>query len=102
VLTEEDEHGEERPICFVSRKIQGAKLNCPTVEKELLAVVYALSKLRKYLYESTFTLCTERAIQRYGICFSSQRLARGCNVGLWPFKNSNSLYTHPEEDQRSG
>jgi hypothetical protein len=72
VLTQMDEQGEERPVCFMSRKIQEAErryVSCPgrykelssttpTVEKELLAVVYALSKLRKYLYKSTFTLCT--------------------------------------------
>jgi len=41
VLTQKDENDEERPICFVSRNIQGAELNYPRVEKELLAVVFA-------------------------------------------------------------
>lgn len=65
ILTQKDEHGDERPVCFLSRKIQGAEINYPTVEKELLAVVYALSKLRKYLYESTFVLCTDNTAVRY-------------------------------------
>jgi RNase H-like domain found in reverse transcriptase len=42
-----------------------AELNYTTVEKELLAVVYALSKLRKYLYESDFTLCTDNTAIKY-------------------------------------
>lgn len=65
VLTQTDQDGVERPVCFLSKKVQGAEINYPTVEKELLAVVFALSKLRKYLYESTFILRTDNTAVRY-------------------------------------
>lgn len=57
VLTQMDnELGEERPLCFLSRKLVPAEVNYPTVEKELLAVVCALKKLRKYLLDKAFDL----------------------------------------------
>ena len=65
VLTQDDENQNERPICFLSRKLQNAELNYPTVEKELLAVVYAFRKLRKYLLEKPFTLFTDNNALRY-------------------------------------
>lgn len=56
MLIQKDHAENERPVCFLSRKLQGAKVNYPTVKKELLAVVYSVSKLRKYLNESEFLL----------------------------------------------
>jgi hypothetical protein len=56
VLMQKDPTENERPVCFLSRKLQGAEVNYPTVKKELLAVVYSLSKQRKYLNESDFLL----------------------------------------------
>ena len=79
VLTQFDEGvGSERPICFLSRKLQAAETNYPTVEKELLAVIYALKKLRKYLLDKQFMLYTDNSAVRYLFCKTdpSQRLQR--------------------------
>lgn len=66
VLTQYDEElNEERPICFLLRKLVPAEVNYPTVEKELLAVVYALKKLRKYLLDKEFDLYTDNTTVRY-------------------------------------
>jgi ribonuclease HI len=66
VLTQTEKNsGQERPICFISRKLQGAEVNYATVEKELLAVIYALKKLRKYLLGNDFLLCTDNSAVRY-------------------------------------
>lgn len=65
VLTQNDHAENEPPIWFLSRKLQGAEVNYPAMEKELLAVVSSLSKLRKYLYESEFLLCTDNTDVRY-------------------------------------
>ncbi|KAG2209868.1 hypothetical protein INT45_013585, partial [Circinella minor] len=79
VLTQWDEElKEERPVRFLSRNLQAAELAYPTVEKELLAVVYSMKKLRKYLLDKTFDLYTDNTAVRYLLCKTdpSQRLQR--------------------------
>lgn len=79
VLTQYDEDlGSDRPICFLSRKMIAAEINYPTVEKELLAVIYAMKKLRKYLLDKDFDLYTDNTAVRYLFCKSDpiQRLQR--------------------------
>lgn len=72
------EDGSERPVVFISRKLLPAETRYPTVEKELLAVIYALRKLRKYLLDREFTLYCDNS----AVCYlfnknePSQRLQR--------------------------
>ncbi|KAG0755447.1 hypothetical protein G6F33_011500 [Rhizopus arrhizus] len=69
VLVQFDEIlNEDRPICFLSRKLMVSEMNYPTVEKELLAVIYALKKLRKYLLDKSFELYTDNTAVRYLFC----------------------------------
>ncbi|OBZ80447.1 Transposon Ty3-G Gag-Pol polyprotein, partial [Choanephora cucurbitarum] len=73
-----DENNEERPVLFLSRKLQPAETRYPTVEKELLAVIYAFKKLRKYLLDRKFVLFCDN----FAVCYlfnknePSQRLQR--------------------------
>lgn len=60
-LAQLDPDGVERPVCFLSRKLQPTETRYPTVEKELLAVIVALSKFRKYLFDKEFTLFTDNS-----------------------------------------
>ena len=68
----------EKPVLFLSRKLQPAETRYPTVEKELLAVIYALKKLRKYLLDREFVLFCDNT----AVCYlfnknePSQRLQR--------------------------
>jgi hypothetical protein len=70
--------GEERPVLFLSRKLQPAETRYPVVEKELLAVIYSLKKLRKYLLDRKFVLFCDNS----AVCYlfnknePSQRLQR--------------------------
>lgn len=43
----------DHPVAFESRKLSAAELNYPTHDKELLAIVHALTKWRTYLHGST-------------------------------------------------
>lgn len=44
------------PICYISRSFQKGELNKPIIEKELLAIHFAITYLRPYLYGTKFTV----------------------------------------------
>lgn len=70
--------GVKRPVLFLSRKLQPAETRYPVVKKDLLAVVYALKKLRKYLLDYKFVIFCDNT----AVCYlfnknePSQRLQR--------------------------
>ena len=59
ILVQEDDEGIECPIQYLSKQLAGAQLRWATIEKEAYAVVYALTKLRPYLYGAEFTIYTD-------------------------------------------
>ncbi|KAG2198945.1 hypothetical protein INT46_006337, partial [Mucor plumbeus] len=65
VLCQTDNNGNDVPVCFISRKLKSAEINYPIVEKEFLAIVYALYKLRRYLLDQKFTVYTDNMTAKY-------------------------------------
>ncbi len=59
VLAQNDDQGRQRPILFVSRKLMPAETRYSTTEREALAVVTCVTKLRHYLLGRRFTLLTD-------------------------------------------
>ena len=49
-----DETGELRPIMFVSRKLTDAEMKFCTREREALAILWSIERLRCYLYGVKF------------------------------------------------
>ena len=59
ILCQKDDQGVERPIQYISKQLTGAATRWATIEREAYAVIYALKKLRPYLYGSKFTIYTD-------------------------------------------
>lgn len=54
-----DDERVDRPIAYDSRVLSGAEKNYSTIEKELLALIWATKVFRSYLYGQKFTLITD-------------------------------------------
>ena len=67
--------GSEYPITFVSRKLLPHEKNYATIEKECLAVKWAIGKLRYHLLGREFTLVTDHAPLKW-MAFNKDRNAR--------------------------
>lgn len=59
VLSHVMEDGSEQPVCFASRTLSTAERNYATVEKEGLALVYAVRKYHQFLFGNKFTMVTD-------------------------------------------
>ncbi len=53
--------GEERPVLYLSRKLSKRETRYSTVEKECLAIRWAVLTLRYYLLGREFTFCSDHA-----------------------------------------
>lgn len=59
VLFHRYENGSEKPIAFVSRSLNSSERNYSTFEKEALAIIFSVTKLKEYLLGYKFTLQTD-------------------------------------------
>ena len=59
ILSQLDDNNEEHPIAFASRKLQPREFKLATIEKECLAIVWAVETFRYYLFGRKFKLQTD-------------------------------------------
>ena len=59
LLSQRGEDGEEHPVTFVSRKLLPREQRYAAVEKECLAIVWAIQSLRVYLFGRAFCIQTD-------------------------------------------
>lgn len=85
VLTQKFDE-EENVICFLSRSLSKQERNYSTTERECLAVIWAVEKLRHYLEGTEFTVITDHAslLWLHKLKDPTGRLARWA-VRLQPF-----------------
>lgn len=65
VLLQEDSEGIKRPISFASRKLLPRESRYSTIERECLAIVWAITKFQEYLYGVEFILETDHQPLQY-------------------------------------
>ena len=64
VLTQDSGEG-PRPIAYISRRLTEAESKYHANELECLAIVWALKKLRHYVYGRRFSICTDSSAVRW-------------------------------------
>ena len=70
--------GEDLHIAFASRSLNKAEINYSTIEKELVAIIFAVGHFRPYLYGSKFSFITDHRplVWLHGLKDPVSRLAR--------------------------
>ena len=82
------EHGDEiHPVMCASKKLNSAELNYSTIEKECLALVWAVQKFEAYLYGTEFVIQTDHSPLQHleRVKSPSGRITRWA-MSLQPFK----------------
>ena len=114
VLAQTDEKGYEHPIAFASRKLKPREQKYAVIEKECLAIVWALGFFYPYLYGQHFVVETDHQPLKWlqQMKNKNQRLTRWA-LSLQPFKcdirhragaehkNADGLSRGPPEATRS-
>lgn len=60
ILSQDDEEGNEHPICYASRKLLPREVHYATTEKECLGIIWAVTKMFKcYIYAKHFILIVD-------------------------------------------
>ncbi|XP_065199099.1 uncharacterized protein K02A2.6-like [Sycon ciliatum] len=58
-LMHEYADGSRRPVCYVSRSLAKAEAHYSQIEREALAIVFAVKRLHIYLFGRSFVLCSD-------------------------------------------
>lgn len=78
VLYQYNDDGTHRYIAFVSKALNAAQRRYPATKRELYGIVFALTKLREYLYGRRFVLRTDHQALTY-----LHRAKRSMTIGWW-------------------
>jgi len=77
------ETGEEKPICFISRKLSENEQKYSVSEKEFLAVLWSCERLHQYLYGRPFTIKTDHQCLKQLLLNGVQGGSAPCRVIRW-------------------
>ncbi|MCH1581922.1 MAG: macro domain-containing protein, partial [Flavobacteriales bacterium] len=77
-LLQQEEDGEQRPVAYASRSLNGAERRYTATEIEVLGVQWAIKQFRPYIYGRHFTLETDHVALKWlqTVQHNNQRLIR--------------------------
>lgn len=94
VLAHKMEDGSEKPICFASRTLAPAEKNYSQLEKEGLAIIFAVKRFHQYLSGRPFTIYSDHQPLKY--LFSESRqvpVMAASRIQRWALTLSAYQYT---------
>ena len=82
-LSQEDEHGEKRPIAFYSRTFNTAESRYSVIEKEALAIVACIQAFHYYIHGRHFELHSDHAPLRYVLSHAQKGRIQNTRLERW-------------------
>ena len=94
VLAQRDADGAERPVGYVSRSLSSAEVKYSQLEREALAIVFAVERFNQYLMGNMFTLITDHKplVMLFGENKDLPAMA-SARIRRWALKLSAYQYT---------
>ncbi|TIB07156.1 hypothetical protein E3P90_04139 [Wallemia ichthyophaga] len=80
-VLEQEENGETRPVAYLSQKLNGSQLNWSIRDKELYAIIVAITKWKHYLLGRSITVNTDhKTIETFRKAEFSSRVAKWSEI----------------------
>ncbi|TIB06886.1 hypothetical protein E3P89_04152 [Wallemia ichthyophaga] len=80
-VLEQEEDGETRPVAYLSQKLNGSQLNWSIRDKELYAIIVAITKWKHYLLGRSIKVITDhKTIETFGKAEFSSRIAKWSEI----------------------
>ena len=82
-----------RPVAFMSRSLNGAELNYPSIEKEATAIIEAVRKWEHFLRRQHFTLVTDQRSVSFMLDSRKRTKVKNNKILCWRLELASFSYT---------
>ena len=90
ILMQEQKDGERKPVAYISKTLTEVERRYSQIEREALAIVWAVERFNDYLYGISFTIVTDNKPLMSMLCPDSKKISpREYNVCFGDYYNMN-------------